>query len=72
MRGTPAQGEVGPDLSHLMSRPMLAAGAAVNDAAHLAAWIHDPDALKPGARMPAAGLDGAELAALRDWLLTLE
>ena len=72
VRGTPAQGEVGPDLSHLMSRPMLAAGAAVNDAAHLAAWIHDPDALKPGARMPAAGLDGAELAALRDWLLTLE
>ena len=40
--GTPASGMYGPDLTHLMSRQTIAAGAAANTPANLAAWIYNP------------------------------
>ncbi len=42
MRGTIAGSNAGPDLTHLMSRRMIAAGTLPNDSAHLAGWILDP------------------------------
>ncbi len=71
IRGTDADGTVGPDLTHLMSRATLGAGAAPNDRAHLLAWIEDPATVKPGARMPALRLDESQLAALVTYLRTL-
>lgn len=71
VRGTRAAGSLGPDLTHLMSRQTLAAGSIPNDAAHLAAWIRDPNAAKPGATMPASSLPAADLQALVAWLTTL-
>ncbi len=53
IRGTPARGRVGPDLTHLASRLSLAAGALPMTEAALARWIANPAAVKPGAKMPA-------------------
>jgi cytochrome c oxidase subunit 2 len=69
--GTEALGRVGPDLTHLDSRPMIGAGALTNTPAHLARWIrHAPD-VKEGARMPEIPLTDAELRDVVAYLETL-
>ena len=55
--GTSANGRFGPDLTHLMSRDTIAAGAAPNTPENLRLWIKDPGAIKPGCLMPAMGLN---------------
>src|ERR671930_509751 len=50
--GSPAEGRVGPDLSHVGSRSTLGAGVLDNSPSDLARWIRDPQAIKPGALMP--------------------
>lgn len=63
----------GPDLTHVASRMYLAAGTLRNQPGALAAWIADPDAHKPGVRMPAAaGIDPASLQALTAYLEQLK
>lgn len=52
IRGTPAQGTLGPDLTHVASRRFIAAGTLRNDRDNLARWISNPQAAKPGNRMP--------------------
>jgi cytochrome c oxidase subunit 2 len=69
--GTPAGSRVGPDLTHVASRRMLAAGTLPNTTGHLAGWLLDPQGVKPGARMPPSGLGAAELQALLAYLGTL-
>ena len=54
--GTVANGTFGPDLTHLMSRDTIAAGAAANTPENLRRWIRDPGMIKPGSKMPAMGL----------------
>jgi cytochrome c oxidase subunit 2 len=71
VQGTSARGTVGPDLTHLMSRETLGAGAVPNDGQHLLAWVRNPGDLKPGVRMPAMRLDHASLTSLVAWLETL-
>jgi|SRR5215469_7516664 len=51
--GTVAHGRFGPDLTHLMSRETLRAGAATNTHENLYAWIKDSNSIKPGSLMPA-------------------
>jgi cytochrome c oxidase subunit 2 len=70
--GTPARGQVGPDLTHLATRLTIAGGTLENNRGNRAGWISDPQAIKRGALMPPAELDGAELQALLDYLETLE
>lgn len=72
IRGTPADGRAGPDLTHLASRRMIAAARSPRTDAWLAAWIADPQHLKPGALMPAVPLDGKELIGLVSYLQSLE
>jgi cytochrome c oxidase subunit 2 len=72
VRGTSAVGMLAPDLTHLMSRQTIAAGALPNDAADLARWIRDPGAVKPGTTMPAVPLSAPDLQALIAWLTTLK
>ncbi len=69
--GTNAGGKFGPDLTHLMSRETIAAGAALNNRENLRLWVKDPDAIKPGALMPAMQLNEQDLDALTDYLLSL-
>jgi cytochrome c oxidase subunit 2 len=71
VRGTPANGIFGPDLTHLMSRATLAAGTVSNTPETLRAWVNNPNALKPGALMPAMQLPRADLDQLVAYLLTL-
>jgi cytochrome c oxidase subunit 2 len=71
IRGTPAGGAVGPDLTHLMSRTTIAAGILTNTPANLGGWIANPQSIKPGAQMPNIELSGPELHAIETYLLTL-
>ena len=64
--GTP--GERGPNLTHLMTRQTIAALTLTNTTNNLAGWISDPQAQKPGARMPATHLSGPELQAVLAYL----
>jgi cytochrome c oxidase subunit II len=69
--GTSAAGVFGPDLTHLMSRHTIAAGAAENNADNLRLWVQNPDAIKPGSLMPAMQLTKTDLDALVRYLETL-
>jgi cytochrome c oxidase subunit 2 len=69
--GTVANGHFGPDLTHLMSRDTIAAGAAKNTTENLRLWILNPDAIKPGSLMPAMQLSDQDLNALTAYLETL-
>ena len=69
--GTVANGRFGPDLTHLMSRDTIAAGAAKNTPENLRQWILNPDAIKPGSLMPAMQLSDQDLDALTAYLQTL-
>lgn len=71
VRGTSAQGTLGPDLTHLMSRQTIAAGVLPNTQQNLAAWIRDPNALKPGTTMPTVPLPASDRQALVAWLGSL-
>jgi cytochrome c oxidase subunit II len=70
--GTAAQATVGPDLTHLATRSSLAAVTIPNTPAELAAWISNPQAIKPGDRMPDLGLSRAQVAELVAYLETLK
>ena len=70
--GTNGTGRFGPDLTHLMSRRTIAAGAAENTPENLRLWIQKPDSIKPGSLMPAMKLSDAELDALVRYLETLQ
>jgi len=72
VRGTPANGVFGPDLTHLMSRSTIGAGAARNTRESLHAWIEDPATLKSGALMPAMKVSREELDALTSYMVTLQ
>jgi cytochrome c oxidase subunit 2 len=70
--GTAARGKFGPDLTHLMSRTTIAAGAAANTAENLKLWVANPDTIKPGALMPAMQLDQKDVDALVAYLMSLQ
>jgi cytochrome c oxidase subunit 2 len=50
--GTAAVAGIGPDLSHLFSRSTMLSGMMPMNADNLHAWISDPQAVKPDAKMP--------------------
>jgi len=70
--GTNASGKAAPDLTHVASRKILAAGAVPNMPGHLAGWITDPQKIKPGTRMPQNNLSPTDLRALLEYLETLK
>jgi cytochrome c oxidase subunit 2 len=73
VRGTPALGTVGPDLTHVGSRLSLGAGTLPNDAASFLRWISLTDEIKPGVHMPRFGmLPAADIEALAAYLEALQ
>lgn len=72
VRGTSAAGTLGPDLTHLASRQYLAAGMLPMTRGALAAWIADPQGVKPGNNMPMVPLTPDELQALSAYLVSLK
>lgn len=72
IRGTPAGGTLGPDLTHVASRRALAADTLAMTPGALAAWIADPQSTKPGAKMPRIALSADDLNAVVTYLGSLE
>jgi cytochrome c oxidase subunit II len=72
IRGTLAQGRVGPDLTHIGSRLGLAANTLPNSTGNLEAWVTHAQALKPEAVMPdVTEFNGGELRDLVAYLQQL-
>jgi cytochrome c oxidase subunit 2 len=70
--GTQANQRIGPDLTHIASRRMIAAGAAENTPENLAIWLHDPNTFKPGSNMPNLQLSQDDVRYLVAYLETLK
>jgi cytochrome c oxidase subunit 2 len=71
VRGTPAGGDLGPDLTHVGSRAMLAAGTLPNSHGNLAGWVANPQGIKPGVLMPSVPLEPEQLHAVVAYLQSL-
>jgi cytochrome c oxidase subunit 2 len=71
IRGTSANGKVGPDLTHLASRATLAAATLPNTLDALGSWIANPQAEKPGAKMPQIPMSQSQFGRLLAYLETL-
>lgn len=72
VRGTTANGNTGPDLTHLADRKTIAAGLFDTTRGSVAAWIADPQTLKPGNNMPMVPLTGDELRAISAYMMSLK
>lgn len=69
--GTAAGGQFGPDLTHVASRRTIGAGTLPMNEANLYGWVADPQAQKPGNRMPTIGLSSSDLHAVVAYLQRL-
>jgi len=65
-------GMLGPNLTHFGGRTMLAAGMWPNTPANVAAWVREPQRLKPGAKMPELGLTDEQANAVAVYLTGLK
>lgn len=73
IRGTQADGRLGPDLTHIGSRRSLGAGVLDNHVGTIAGWIADTQTIKPGSLMPETRVfSGRELRAVAAYLDSLE
>jgi cytochrome c oxidase subunit 2 len=72
IRGTQAQGELGPDLSDFGSRLTIGAGTVENVRGHLAGWVSNSQSIKPGNLMPPVNLSPEDLHALVAYLESLK
>ena len=70
--GTPANGQVGPDLTHVASRQSIGAGTLPMGRGQLYAWVADPQGAKPGNHMPYIGLEPQQLHSVVAYLETLK
>ena len=72
VRGTAAAGRSGPDLTHIGSRRSLGAGQTPNNVGAIEGWIAQPQAIKPGANMPAVTLSVPDREAAAAYLTSLK
>jgi cytochrome c oxidase subunit 2 len=70
--GLPGNQTVGPDLSHIASRRILAAGAVANSPENLFRWLKDPASIKPESHMPNFQLSDEKVRALVAYMETLK
>jgi cytochrome c oxidase subunit 2 len=54
-------GRVAPDLTHVKTRKTLGAGVTEQTPQDLRTWLHDPQTIKPGSKMPDFKLSDAEV-----------
>jgi cytochrome c oxidase subunit 2 len=72
VRGTSSAATVGPDLTHVGGRHYIAAGMIETSRGSLAAWIADPQTIKPGNNMPMVPLNADEINAVSDYMASLK
>ena len=70
--GTPANGQIGPDLTHFASRRSIGAGTLPMNTGNLYGWVADPQAQKTGNHMPTIGIRPDDLHAVVAYLETLK
>ena len=70
--GTPAAGQVAPDLTHFGSRLSIAAGTLPNNRGNLGGWITDPQGIKPGNHMATVPIKPDDLQPLIEYLESLK
>lgn len=70
--GGGADGDRGPDLTHLMSRERIAGGRIELTTENLTDWVHTADDLKNGVDMPPTDLPDDDIAAIVAYLEGLE
>jgi cytochrome c oxidase subunit 2 len=72
VQGTPAQAQVGPNLTHLQARGYFAGDIFQLDNNNLRTWLRSPQAAKPGALMIIPKLTEDQITALIAYLDTLK
>ena len=72
IRGTAAAGQTAPDLTHFGSRRSIAAGTLSNTTSNLAAWIVNPQGVKPGNHMATLAIRQADLQPMVQYLESLK
>lgn len=72
VRGTPADGALAPDLTHLMGRKTIGAGVLNNAPEDLRRWVAHTQIVKPGSEMPTVSLEARELEEVTSYLSTLQ
>ena len=65
-------GTLGPDLTHVGGREYIGAGLFPTTRGTLAAWIADPQGVKPGNNMPMVDLGADELNAISAYMMSLQ
>jgi len=71
IRGTSADGYIGPDLTHLASRTSLAGLVLPNTRDSLERWVMDAQGVKPGNQMPDVNLTRRQLTQVVAYLESL-
>ncbi|MDF0506334.1 c-type cytochrome, partial [Burkholderia cenocepacia] len=71
VRGTDAAGDAGPDLTHVGTRRLLAAGTLDNTPDNLHRWIAHAQQVKPQSLMPSIALAPRDADDLAAYLATL-
>jgi cytochrome c oxidase subunit II len=72
LRGTDADGDLGPDLTHFGARRTIGAATVENNRGNLGGWIVDAQSIKPGNLMPPMRVESDQLLNLLDYLESLE
>lgn len=72
VRGTDADGRLGPDLTHIASRRTLGAGVLDNTPENLRRWIDETWEVKEGITMPPVPMSDDEVEAIAEYLESLE
>lgn len=72
VRGSSANGMQAPDLTHLASRRLIAAGQLTNTPEHQLDWIEHAQRIKPDSLMPSIALSASDASALSAYLSTLQ
>jgi len=72
INGTPAEGKIGPSLTHFASRGTFAGSIFETNAENIRLWLNDPPAVKPGSLMPNYHLTDHQLDVLVAYLQALQ
>jgi len=70
--GTSAEAMIGPDLTHFATRTEIGSGVLPNSTENLTRWLRNPQAVKPGCKMPNFKLSETNLKQLVAYLETLK
>jgi cytochrome c oxidase subunit 2 len=70
--GTPAVTSIGPNLTHVSSRKEIGGGILQNTPANLRRWLKNPQAIKPGCKMPNFNFTDEQVHQLASYLESLD